>query len=221
MANIIDSPAGEWVANEVYLISQADKVEGAATGASFGGLGVDNYPHQLLANRTSYLFGQVSNLNTEVAAIQARLVPSGGFFSNTFAINAFLTANGAFPELVSFSFTFPPSSITGQFCLLAWLNLEYIVPAGQPAPVNFGGLAYSLRDLTSGINLVEPVEQLLVAGPDGAGSFIVASGLAPKFNYTPGATISVLLSAGVGAAGFPVTGVTLVAATITLMSFSL
>lgn len=53
MALLLDNPA--FTANEVYEIQATDAVEGAATGASFGGIGVSNQPHQQLANRTAFL----------------------------------------------------------------------------------------------------------------------------------------------------------------------
>jgi hypothetical protein len=53
MATLQDNP--EFTANEVYEIQQSDLAEGAALGASFGGIGIDNQPHQQLANRTAYL----------------------------------------------------------------------------------------------------------------------------------------------------------------------
>jgi hypothetical protein len=43
-----------WTDGDVYEIPQTDTVEGAATGASFGGLGVDNQPHQVLLNKVQY-----------------------------------------------------------------------------------------------------------------------------------------------------------------------
>jgi hypothetical protein len=53
MPTLIDNP--EFSANEIYELQQTDAVEGAASGASFGGLGVSNQPHQQLANRTALL----------------------------------------------------------------------------------------------------------------------------------------------------------------------
>jgi hypothetical protein len=53
MANLID--AASWTDNEVYKIAETDLVEGSHPGGSFSGLGVDNQPHQQLANRTSFL----------------------------------------------------------------------------------------------------------------------------------------------------------------------
>jgi hypothetical protein len=40
-----------WVDGDIYQIPQTDQVEGAATGASFSGLGVENQPHQVLLNK--------------------------------------------------------------------------------------------------------------------------------------------------------------------------
>ena len=40
-----------WADGDIYEIPQTDQLEGAATGASFSGLGVDNQPHQVLLNK--------------------------------------------------------------------------------------------------------------------------------------------------------------------------
>ncbi|HEY6417577.1 MAG TPA: hypothetical protein VIX59_01130 [Candidatus Binataceae bacterium] len=53
MATLIDSP--EFTSNEIYQIQAIDPVQGAASGASFGGIGLSNQPHQQLANRTAFL----------------------------------------------------------------------------------------------------------------------------------------------------------------------
>src|SRR5579863_4043959 len=53
MTTLMDSP--EFTANEIYEIQQTDAVEGAASGASFSGIGISNQPHQQLANRTALL----------------------------------------------------------------------------------------------------------------------------------------------------------------------
>src|ERR1039457_3471227 len=53
MATLID--AAEFTSNEVYQIQATDRVEGAASGASFSGTGISNQPHQQLANRTAFL----------------------------------------------------------------------------------------------------------------------------------------------------------------------
>jgi hypothetical protein len=69
MATLIDSP--EFSANEIYQIQQTDPVEGAGVGASFGGIGISNEPHQQLANRTAYLYGR-QNINiANIGALQS------------------------------------------------------------------------------------------------------------------------------------------------------
>ena len=69
MALLIDSPS--FTANEVYEIQATDAVEGAATGASFGGLGLSNQPHQQLANRTAFLKQRQDTNVGNIAALQA------------------------------------------------------------------------------------------------------------------------------------------------------
>jgi len=71
MANLIDSP--EYTTNEVYEIAQTDKVEGAAAGASFGGIGVSNEPHQQLANRTAFLYGRQNTNIANITTIQGQV----------------------------------------------------------------------------------------------------------------------------------------------------
>jgi hypothetical protein len=69
MTTLIDIP--EFSANEIYEIQQADAVEGAALGASFGGIGVSNQPHQQLANRTA-LLKQRQDVNiSNITALQS------------------------------------------------------------------------------------------------------------------------------------------------------
>ena len=69
MATLIDSPG--FSANEIYELQQTDAVEGAASGASFGGIGVSNQPHQQLANRTA-LLKQRQDVNIgSIAVLQA------------------------------------------------------------------------------------------------------------------------------------------------------
>jgi hypothetical protein len=53
MATLTDNAS--FTANEVYEIAATDPVEGAATGANYGGIGISNQPHQQLANRTALL----------------------------------------------------------------------------------------------------------------------------------------------------------------------
>ena len=82
MATLIDS--AEFTANEIYQIQQTDPVEGAATGASFSGVGVSNQPHQQLANRTAFLkqrqdtnIGNIGVLQAFVAGFAGSLQTNG------------------------------------------------------------------------------------------------------------------------------------------------
>jgi hypothetical protein len=69
MATLIDSP--EFSANEIYQIQQTDPVEGAATGASFSGVGISNQPHQQLANRTALLKQRQDTNIANIGVLQA------------------------------------------------------------------------------------------------------------------------------------------------------
>jgi hypothetical protein len=62
--NLTENPAYVYTDGDVYQIPQTDTVEGAATGASFSGLGVENQPHQVLLNKTKVL--RVNQLADEV-----------------------------------------------------------------------------------------------------------------------------------------------------------
>jgi hypothetical protein len=82
MATLTDNPA--FTADEVYEIQATDAVEGAAAGASFAGIGLDNQPHQQLANRTAFLKGRqdvninnISAVQSFIAKFAGSLQPSG------------------------------------------------------------------------------------------------------------------------------------------------
>ena len=82
MATLIDAPA--FTANEVYEIQATDAVEGAASGASFGGIGLSNQPHQQLANRTGFLkerqdvnIGNISTLLAFMAGFAGSMGANG------------------------------------------------------------------------------------------------------------------------------------------------
>src|SRR5215470_7253132 len=49
------NPSYTWADGDVYEIQQTDQAEGAASGASFSGIGVENQPHQYLLNKINYL----------------------------------------------------------------------------------------------------------------------------------------------------------------------
>lgn len=76
MATLTDSP--EYTADEIYEIQATDMIEGAATGASFGGIGISNEPHQQLANRTAFLKGRQDTNIANIAALQAFMAGFAG-----------------------------------------------------------------------------------------------------------------------------------------------
>ena len=63
-----------WTDGDVYEIPQTDEVEGAATGASFSGLGVDNQPHQVLLNKIQYLHSHQVQDEANIAALESLAV---------------------------------------------------------------------------------------------------------------------------------------------------
>ena len=81
-ATLTDTP--EFTANEIYEIQATDPVEGAAIGASFGGIGISNQPAQQLANRTALLNnhritdeGNIATLQAFVAQFVGTMGPNG------------------------------------------------------------------------------------------------------------------------------------------------
>ncbi|HUO06588.1 MAG TPA: hypothetical protein VMU16_15445 [Candidatus Binataceae bacterium] len=82
MSNLLDNPGAEWTNNEVPEIAATDFVEGAQTGATDGGLGIDNIPHQVLANRTSFLKQRQDVNITNIGVLQAFVAQFAGSFKN-------------------------------------------------------------------------------------------------------------------------------------------
>ena len=60
-----------WTEGNVYEIVQTDQQEGAAIGASFGGLGVDNQPHQILLNKIELVHTNQLTDEANIATLQA------------------------------------------------------------------------------------------------------------------------------------------------------
>ena len=84
MTTLLDAP--EYTANEVYELLATDPVEGAASGASFGGIGLSNQPHQQLANRTAFL---KQRQDTNIANI-ATLLGFMGMFTGSLQPSGYL-----------------------------------------------------------------------------------------------------------------------------------
>src|ERR1035437_5885269 len=61
-----------WADGDIYRIDQADAAEAFAAHASFGGLGVENEPHQILLNKIKLArLAQIAD-EANIAVLQAR-----------------------------------------------------------------------------------------------------------------------------------------------------
>lgn len=80
-----------WMDGDIYEIRQTDQVEAAATGASFGGIGVENQPHQILLNKAQWLYNRVTTIPHGIASFSAA---RGSTNSGTFTVPAYVTAIG-------------------------------------------------------------------------------------------------------------------------------
>ncbi len=112
MVLLIDTPS--FTANEVYEIQATDPVEGAATGASFGGLGRSNQPHQQLANRTAFLKQRQDTNIGNIAALQAFTALFKGLMSgNGYLQVPFVDVNrGLITATVQWGTVFPAGGLT-------------------------------------------------------------------------------------------------------------
>jgi hypothetical protein len=121
MALLIDSPG--FTSNEVYEIQATDAVEGAAAGASFGGLGLSNQPHQQLANRTAFLKQRQDTNIGNIGALQAFTALFKGLMSgNGYAQIPFLDANrGLITATIQWGGLFPSGGlIQDQTYAVTW-----------------------------------------------------------------------------------------------------
>jgi len=75
-----------WADGDIYEIAQTDTAEGAATGASFSGLGVENEPHQVLLNKIKLTHTKQIADENNIAALQAFV----GLFTGTIGQNGFV-----------------------------------------------------------------------------------------------------------------------------------
>src|SRR5262249_21569292 len=69
--NLIADAGYVWTDGDVYEISQLDTCEGAATGASFSGLGIHNKPHLILLNKIQYTHGKQIADEANITALLA------------------------------------------------------------------------------------------------------------------------------------------------------
>jgi hypothetical protein len=101
---LTDAP--EFTANEIYEIQATDPVEGAAIGASLGGIGISNEQGQQLANRTSLLNNHRITDEGNIAVLQAFVAQ----FVGTMGPNGYIeipvadTAKGQIQYVVEWGF---------------------------------------------------------------------------------------------------------------------
>ena len=75
-----------WTDGDIYEFPQADQQEGAAIGASFSGLGVDNQPHQILLNKI-----QLTHKNQVVDEANIALLQTfANLFTSSVGTNGYL-----------------------------------------------------------------------------------------------------------------------------------
>src|SRR5437879_3132906 len=75
-----------WTDGDAYEIPQADQQEGAADDASFGGLGVDKQPHQILLNKVQLVHKNQLVDETNIAGLQI----FKALFASKVGINGYL-----------------------------------------------------------------------------------------------------------------------------------
>jgi hypothetical protein len=152
MATLIDAPA--FTADEVYEIQATDTVEGAATGASFGGIGLSNQPHQQLANRTAFLKQRQDTNIINIGALLAFM----GKFTGSLQANGYLeipitdVARGATVALIQWGYyVLPGVKISG--------DTQYTVvwPIPFPNTILLPPLATNVYKQTGGANMAASV----------------------------------------------------------------
>ncbi len=75
-----------WTDGDIYQIPQADQQEGAAVGASFSGLGVDNQPHQILLNKI-----QLTHKNQVIDEANITLLQTfANLFTSSVGLNGYM-----------------------------------------------------------------------------------------------------------------------------------
>ncbi len=152
MATLLDNPA--FTADEVYEILATDMLEGAATGASFGGLGISNQPHQQLANRTAFLKQRQDTNITNIGALQAFVAKFTGSLQTNGYLEIPLTdvARGAVVAIIQWGWYSLPAVHIG-------IDTQYTVvwPIPFPNTILLPPLAPNVYKQTGGGNTAASV----------------------------------------------------------------
>jgi len=160
MSTLVDNP--EFTADEIYEIAQNDPVEGAAVGASYGGIGVSNQPHQQLANRTAFLKQRQDANIASLGVLQAFMAGfTGSLQTNGYLEIPVLDAQrGQLAAILQWGFVSLPGVGISN-------DAEYPVnwPIRFPNAILIPPLAANLYQKTSGLNLVvSPVSYSTTGG---------------------------------------------------------
>jgi hypothetical protein len=152
MATLTDIP--EFTADEIYEIQASDSVEGAAAGASFGGIGLSNQPHQQLANRTAFLKQRQDVNISNIAALQAFVAK----FTGSLQTNGYLkiplidAVRGAATAVIQWGYySLPGSAISSD------TQFTVVWPIPFPNAIIVPPLATNFYRQTGGGNLVASV----------------------------------------------------------------
>jgi len=173
MPTLID--AAEYTINEIYEIAATDPVEGAATGASFAGIGVSNEPHQQLANRTAFLYGRQ---NTNIANIATLLAFMAGFTGNL-AQNGYIKVPiGGQKFLAQWGvYSIPGTVLHGD------TSFSVTWPIAFPTGI-FVALSTNLYNATAGENTVISVDSGTLSKTGGTFMYDMNNGLAAAIGGT-------------------------------------
>jgi len=110
------APGYVWTDGDVYEIVQTDQQEGAANGASFGGLGVDNQPHQILLNKIELIHNNQLNDENNIAT----LAVFKGIFTGLMGPNGYMklgvtdVARGLQAYILQWGAYYPGGGVTGD-----------------------------------------------------------------------------------------------------------
>jgi hypothetical protein len=110
------APNYVWTDGDVYEIVQTDQQEGAALNASFGGLGVDNQPHQILLNKIELIHNhQVTDEANITAIANFEALFTGLMGPNGYAkIPVADVSRGLIQYIVQWGGYYPPGGVTGD-----------------------------------------------------------------------------------------------------------
>lgn len=159
-----------WADGDVYEIPQTDDVEGAASGASFSGLGVENQPHQKLLNKIQWLYTRITSIPHGMTVLTAG---SGNFIVPAYVTGIWVRAwgkGGDGGRSVS-GVTFGGGGGGG-----AYLEGVVTVTAGQSIAWSVSSLSSIFGTWTAGAGSDGQAGSLVVPiGPAGAGGLVLGT----------------------------------------------